>query len=381
MRLWKKGPPRRLDRLLALTLGALLLAGFLWSRRARPPETAVEAEGAPIRVETGPVERIEIPVIAEAVGTVRPLRQTEIASRLLAGVVEVRRQSGDQVAEGDVLIVLDGRDLKAKLEQAQASLKARGEILAEARTELERTKNLFDRQAATQEELDIARFRLSGAEAEEAAAAKALEEAQVVHGFATISAPFGGVVSEKRVDPGDTASPGKPLLSIYDPSALRLEALIEERFLGTLKQKDELVVTLDALGPRKLAGQVSEIVPAVDPLTRTGTVKIDLPESPGIRPGMFGRARVPVARRPAVVVPRSAVVRRGQLEVVFTVEGAAGSRRARLRLVRTGEEVGETTPRDVEVLGGLDPPATGERVIVTGAEGLRDGQPVEETRR
>jgi len=370
----------RLDRILALLLGALLVAGFLWSQRVRPRETAaVEAEGKPIRAETAAVERTEIQVISEAVGTVRSRRQTEIAARVLADVQEIRRQPGDEVAAGEVLIVLESRDLKARVEQAQASLKARQEALGEARTEFERTKNLFAKQASTQQELDIARFRLAGAEAQEAAAGKALEEAQVMLGYATIAAPFKGLIFEKRADPGDLASPGKPLLGLFDPTQLRLETLIEERLLWTLKLKASLEVSIDALG-KSVTGQVSEIVPAVDPSTRTGTVKIDLPESSGARPGMFGRARVPVAMRPAVVVPRSAVVRRGQLEMVFVVADEPRGKRARLRLVRTGEEIGEATARKVEILSGLDAKGAGVKVIVSGAEGLRDRDPVEEAR-
>ena len=369
----------RYDRILAIVLAALLVAGFLWSERVRHRETgAAEAEGKPVPVQVAAVERAEIPVISEAVGTVRSRRQTEIAARVLADVQEIRRQPGDEVAAGDVLIVLDSRDLRARFEQAGANRKARQEALGEAKTEFDRTKNLFAKQASTQQELDIARYRLAGAEAQEAAAGKALEEAQVMLGYATITAPFKGMIFEKSADPGDLASPGKPLLGLYDPTQLRLDALIEERLLWTLKLKDNLDVYIDALG-KSVTGQVSEVVPAVDPSTRTGTVKIDLPESAGIHPGMFGRARVPVAKRPAVVVPRSALIRRGQLEMVFVIADGPSGKRARLRLVRTGEEIGEATARKVEILSGLDAKGA-ERVIVAGAEGLRDRDPVEEAR-
>ncbi len=369
----------RLDRIIAVALAALLVAAFLWSERVRPRGTpSAEAEGKPVPVKVAAVERTEIPVIAEAVGTVRSRRQTEIAARVLADVQEIRHQPGDAVQAGDVLIVLDSRDLKARVEQAAASLKARQEALGEAKTEFDRTRNLFAKQASTQQELDIARFRLAGAEAQEAAAGKALEEAQVMLGYATIAAPFKGMIFEKRADPGDLASPGKPLLGLFDPAQLRLEALIEERLLWTLKLKDDVHVYIDALG-KSVTGQVSEIVPAVDPSTRTGTVKIDLPESSGVRPGMFGRARIPIAKRPAVVVPRSAVVHRGQLDIVFAVADEGGAKRARLRLVRIGEETGDPGARKVEVLSGLDAKG-GERVVASGAEGLRDRDPVEEVR-
>jgi RND family efflux transporter MFP subunit len=378
--------PARPDRILAIAIGILLVSGFLWSQRVRHRETSfAEAEAAPAPVAFGKVEKVEIPVFAEAVGTVRSRRQTEIAARVLAEVREVRHVPGDSVVGGQVLVVLDSRDLKARVEQARASLKAREEALAEARTEHERTKNLHAKQAATGQELDIARYRLSGAQAQESAAAKALEEAEVALGYATITAPFAGMIFEKRADPGDLAAPGKPLLGIYDPLQLRLEALIEERLLWTLKVKDSIDIFLDVLG-RSVTGQVSEVVPAVDPTTRTGTVKIDLPEEPGIRPGMFGRARIPVARREGIVVPRDAVVRRGQLAMVFTAEdgpppwmrrGPAG-RYARMKLVRTGEAVpGPEGAGRIEILSGLDPGSAGADVVVAGAAALRDGSRIE----
>jgi len=372
-----------LSRLLPLVFGALLAAGFLWSQKVHPRPTAqAAAGGTPVKVESAPVELAAIPVVAEAVGTVRSRRQTAIAARVLAEVKEVLRKPGDHVEAGDVLIVLDSRDFQARVEQAKAQLEARKEALAEARTETERTKNLFERQAATQQDMDVARFRLSTAEAELVAATKAVEEAEIQLDHATIVAPFAGVIFEKLADPGDLASPGKPLLGLYDPEELRLEALVEERFLWALELKDEIEIGVDALGA-PIVGTVSEIVPAVDPATRTGTVKLDLPTDSGVRPGMFGRARVAVGERRAVVVPEAAIVRRGQLELVFLVEGEpSGPRTAWMRLVRVGERVpGEGAPR-VELLSGLDERlAASARIVTTGAFDLADGDPIEEGRK
>ncbi len=363
----------RLDRLVALALGALLLGAFLLSQKVRTPETHTAPTSAPVRVALATAERAEVPVLAVAVGTVRSRRQTEIAARVLAEVKEVRRQPGDEVAPGETLIVLDSRDLAAKVEGAEANLASVQESREEAKVEFERTRNLFAKEAATRQELDIARFRLSGLDAQAVAARKALEEARIQLGHATIAAPFGGLVFEKRADPGDLASPGKPLLGLYDPRELRLEASIEERLLSTLKVRDRIEVSFDALG-KVVEGQVSEVVPAVDPSTRTGTVKVDLPGIPGLCPGMFGRARVPIARRAAVQVPRGALVRRGQLEFVFTA--IEDEKRVRLTLVRSGLVIpapSEGTAK-VEVLSGLDP---GARVVASGAGDLRDGDPIE----
>ena len=143
------------------------------------------------------------------------------------------------------------------------------------------------------------------------------------------------------------AAPGVPLLTLYDPKGLRLEAAVEERLAGAVKVGDTPKVRLDALGV-ELDGRVSEVVPAVDPATRTGVVKIDLPATPGLQPGMFGRARILRGTRAAVAVPGDALVRRGQLELVFWLP--KGGDAARMAIVRAG---------------GLLP--DGERVSVCGA--------------
>jgi RND family efflux transporter MFP subunit len=369
------------DRIVAVALGIVLAVGFIWSQRPHPPDLGVISAGpAVVRpVSAERVQKREIPVFSEGVGTVRSRRQTEIAARVLADVKEIHRQPGDAVEAGDVLITLDSMDLKARVEQAEANLKSLDENLKEAETEYARKKNLLEKDAVTQQEFDIAKFGLAATMARRDAAKKGLEEAQIQLGYATITAPFRGVVFEKPADPGDLATPGKHLLGLYDPEQLRLEALVEEGLLWKLKVKDPIEVDIDSPA-QTIVGVVSEAVPAVDPSTRTGTLRIDLPPEAQLRPGMFGRARVPVSVRQAIVVPAGAVVRRGQLEMVFAIRLDEKSRqkRARMILVRTGQPVKERTPGTasglVEILGGIEP---GDLVVTKGAQGLRDGDLVD----
>ncbi|MGQ9589932.1 MAG: efflux RND transporter periplasmic adaptor subunit [Planctomycetota bacterium] len=376
---------RRKDRIAALVLGLALAAGFVLSQRPhprRPSRPAAEAAGER-KVSTAKAEAREIQVFAESVGTVRSRRQTQIASRVLAEVKEIRKQPGDAVAAKEVLILLDSLDLRARAEQAEATLRSMEELLKEAQAEFDRVENLLNAGARTRQEYDAARFGLEATRARREAAEKALLEARIQLGYATIVAPFDGIVYEKHADPGDLAVPGKPLLGLYDPGALRLEALVEESLLWRISLKDKLRVKIDAL-EGTVVGEVSEAVPAVDPVTRTGTVKIDLPQGLGLRPGMFGRARIPIARRSAVVVPEAAIVRRGQLEIAFVLgpDPDAARRRARWKLVRIGpplepealEPEGIVEGRLVEVLSGLAP---GDEVAVSGAADLREGDLVE----
>jgi RND family efflux transporter MFP subunit len=111
---------------------------------------------------------------------------------------------------------------------------------------------------------------------------------------------------------------------------------------------------------------VGEIAPAADPGSRTFLVKLDLPSQPGLRAGQFGRVAMPVGETSALRVPASAVVQRGQMELIFVVN----DNQARLRLVKTGKRLGD----EVELVSGVE---AGEKIVAEGAVGLMDGQPVE----
>ncbi|MBI5365407.1 MAG: efflux RND transporter periplasmic adaptor subunit [Planctomycetes bacterium] len=384
---------RARQRILALVIGAFLVWAFWASQRPHPTPPAGEGAGVasgvrahapPVRVRLGRARALELPIVVEAMGTVRSRRQTQIAARVVAEVKEILRHPGDEVRHDDVLVRLDSRDLAARKEQAEATLRARAEALAEADTDFRRAEELLPKGALPQQQYDAARFRLARAAAEREAAEKDLEVARIQLGYATITAPFDGYLFEKLADPGDLTQPGKPLLGLYDPRELRMEAMVEENHLWAVKVGESLEVQIDALG-RTLTGRVSEAVPAIDPATRTGIVKVDLPADPALRPGMFGRARIRLGERRAVVVPRAAAVVRGQIELVFGRDAGRGS--ARMLLVRFGPEVPATAAGgaeagagaaanepEIEVLSGL---AGGEEVVVTAAATLLDGAPIQ----
>jgi len=361
----------RWGRPIALVLGAALVLAFLRSQRPHPPEAAA-ATGAPARVvRVAAVEEQDVPAVREAVGTVRSRGEVAIEARVMAKVLEVAVSAGDEVRAGDPLLALEAAGARAAVAEAEAVRVAREKALEEAQRELQRTRTLFEREARTQSELDAATTALEGARAMADAAREAVAAARVALDDTALVAPFDGVVMGREVDPGDLAVPGKTLLRLFDPAALRLEVALPASLFGGIALGDELEVRIDAV---RLGGdepvvpsRVEEIVPAVDSETRTALVKLALPPDPRIRPGMFGRAWIPVGVRRALVVPSTAVVVRGQLEVVFTV---ADEGRARMHVVRSGRGL---RGGQVELLSGLTGP---QRVVVDGADELRDGVPV-----
>ena len=373
---------RRFGKAIAAVLGLALLAGFWWTRKPHAPEVSAAEAGAPTRVTVTRVKGERIPIFIDAVGTLRSENQTMIAARVLAQVERVTCRAGDRVAADDLLVELDARDPEARVAQARAALAAEEEVLADALTEHGRTRRLLEREASTRQAMDRASARLETATARRDAAREALSQARVALAFTRVKAPFAGVVFERHVEAGDLARPGQPLIGLFDPRELQLEAVVEEGLLPRLSGGQGLSVSVGALGEEaaRVQGTVREIDPAVDPTTRTGTVKIDLPELDGAGPGMFGRVRIPAGERDAVLVPTRALVVRGQLEMVFVV-GEDG--RARMHLVRAGRPVPAPDGDDpdarkgrVEILSGLEP---GVEIVVTGAGELFDGAPLEVT--
>jgi RND family efflux transporter MFP subunit len=193
-------------------------------------------------------------------------------------------------------------------------------------------------------------------------AEEAVASASIMKGYAEIRAPFAGVVAERRVEPGNMAAPGQPLLVIEQAGGFRLEAAVDESRIGSIRVGQSVSVTLD----KTVATRVSEIVPAVDAASRAFTVKIDLPGMSQLRSGMFGRASFPLGQRQALTLPAGAVAEQGQVQSVLVAQDGY----ARGRLVTLGGRVGDR----VEVLTGL---TAGEMVIFPKPAGLADGVRVE----
>jgi membrane fusion protein, multidrug efflux system len=371
-------------------LGAILLAAC----GAQPPrEARTEVKAAPVAVRTFTAQTAEWPVFYEATGTVRARSAAVISSKVMGYVREVAVRAGDRVRAGQLLVRLDSRDLEAQYLQAEAARnEARSGIaeadsaIAAAKANLElaqvthkRMSDLFEKRSISSQEFDeaAAKLKVAGAGYEMAVARKTqlaskiaqaeqgFRGAEIMRGYAELAAPVSGVVTEKSVEPGNLATPGAPLLTIEAEGDYRLEAPVEESRLSAISPGQTATVLLDAIG-HSLNGRVSEIVPAVDAASRAFTVKIELPPSPLIRSGMFGRAQFALGRRQALSVPAGAVVQRGQLSSLYVADSGV----ARARLVTLGASLDGR----IEVISGL---SAGDRVIFPAPEGLADGARVE----
>jgi RND family efflux transporter MFP subunit len=298
-------------------------------------------------VELVPVRAVRVPVHESAVGTVRPVHETSIASKILAKVVKVNITAGKKVSKGDVLVLLDD----------QAAVDAAAAARDQARVEYNRVQDLVKHQAAAAIEVERTTTALKSAEAELIRAQQALNEADTLLSYATITSPIDGVIVDKQVDVGDTVRPGDVLATMYDPTRMELVAHVRESLTYRLKVGQKIGVEV-AVVSHPCQGEVSEIVPEAQASSRSFEVKVTGPCPPGVFPGMFGRLLVPLDDELLLVIPRKAVEKVGQLDVVRVSDGPGLSRRA----VQLGRTLGD----DVQVLSGL---REGERVAVAQGTG------------
>jgi RND family efflux transporter MFP subunit len=342
------GNEKKRTGLLVLLVGGALLAGCGRPHEGRPTAQA-QLSTAQVRTQTVAIKQSAS--VEEVVGTVRAKLRATIEAKASGRITEMPLTLGQKISTGDLLVRLNAPETKARLEQAEAAL-------LQAERESKRVSALFNQQAATRADYDAA-------DSHYLVAKGALAEAQALMEYVEIRAPFDGVVTRKWAEVGDLAAPGKPLVDVEDPLRLQFEAEVPETITGKILQGAHLTIHAGQT-PGDFSGTAAEISPVADPASRTFRVKLDLPANSGLMSGQFGRLMVPVGQTASLRIPTSAVVQRGQMEIVFVVE----NQRARLHLVKTGHRVSD----EVEILSGL---ASGDNVVTDNPSQLLDGQPVE----
>ena len=313
------------------------------------------------------VQQANMPDLLEAVGTVRAAQTSDVASQMMGNIIEIRAHEGDRVQRGQVLALIDDSQPRAALDRATAAdLAAQQQLvgadsdLALAESTLKRYQTLFEKKSVSPQEFDEVKARQQAALARrdmatagQAQAQAALSQARTSLDYTRIRAPFDGVVTEKKADSGTLASPGMPIFTVEDVRRYRLEATVNESDLRYVRSGQQVSVAIDALDNAGLNGKVVQIVPAADAASRTFMVKIELPTDTRLRSGLFGRAQFSRGERRALLIPRSAVVERGQLQGIYVLDQ---NKVAGLRYITLGKPSGG----EVEVLAGL---RDGERLV------------------
>lgn len=277
---------------------------------------------------------------------VESVRETTLSTQVQGAITELRVKAGDTVRAGQPLLRIDAQAAQVQREVADK--------------EYERQRQLFDQQFISQGALDraLAQARAS----------------QVQTGFHQITAPYAGLVREVPVSLGDMAMPGRPMLVVYDPTALRVTASVPQTLLAGLAAGSPPVVRYALEGHPERVARDAQLLPTVDPVTQTARLRFDLPKElrdmAHVAPGMYVRVWLSVQGGAGsgssvgagrIFVPASALLRRGELTGVYVLDAAG---QARLRQVRAGPVEGDR----VEILSGV---VEGDRVVIDAQRALR----------
>jgi RND family efflux transporter MFP subunit len=288
-------------------------------------------------------------------------------------------QAGDAIARGVRLAHVRDTDARARVDQATARIAEADAAVIKARADLGRARVLFDAESGTKTELDAAQAALDAGEARAAAARAELVLARNALDECSLVAPSSGVVLERRVETGSLASPGAVAFVIADVSAVKARFGVPDGAVSAVRLGDAMDVVFDGLEGATATGRVTSVSPAADPRSHVFAVEVTIPNRDGqLRPGLVGAVTLPaaaeaVAARAQVSVPLTAVVRSPNEPdgyAVVVVERQSGREVARLRRVDLGALIGN----GVEVASGV---RAGERVVVSGAQLLTDGEAVQ----
>ncbi len=353
-----------------VTTGAMvLLAVAVFATGCRNEEAKRAALALqPVTATVAPVERLEESRPIPVYGTVQPTRQAFVSSRVMGPVVAVHVTAGEVVRKGQPLVSIAPQTIQGQVAQAKGALAQAEAALALAERNFHRFQALHEQKAASDLELDMARMQYERAKGAVEQARGAVQAAESVADEAVVRAPFDARVVDKLVEVGDLAAPGRPLVRLESLTGRKIWLTVREADIRRVHEGDRLAVRFDTrpdLG--EVEGVVDEIVSAADPATHTFTVKVAL-EGVDVPSGISGRALLPGDVVERLVVPASAVHRRGGLELVV-VRGEDG--KARTRAVTTGARLPDGR---VEILSGLE---AGEQVAVDLPGPVADGTPLE----
>lgn len=330
-------------------------------------------------VQTETVSKKPVESFYTTSATVKSKTNSVVSAMIMGKVTSLAVQEGDEVKAGQLLLTIDARDLAQKAVGAGAGIKA-AQMAANSAAQnakmaertYQRYKNLYDEKVITKQEFDqyttqknVAQLQYQQALAGVQQAQAGLGEVKVYQSYARVTAPVAGIVTQRTIDLGSTAIQGQPLLTIEAPGKKELVANIDESYLGKVKEGED--VTLD-VGGKTLKRKITKIVRYIDPSTRTFKAKVDISglNNP-ITGGQFVKVNIPVSKKDAITVLKSAIVEKGELTGVYTVDS---ENVISYRLVRTGKDYGER----VEILSGL---SDGDKIVISNLDKVIDGAKIE----
>ena len=337
----------------AVLLAAILLAAAMsgaLAPQARAANPAPAAQAAPADVYV--LAYRDVPNVVSAEGVVEAVRQSTLAAQIAGQIVELKVKVGDSVKAGQVLVRIDPRAAEQVVSGSQSQLAEAQAGLTNALRSYERNKQLFAQKFISKAGLDQAELDYKAAQARVGALQANAGQASTARTFTTITAPYAGVVAATPIEVGDMATPGRALVTVFDPASMRVIATLSQSSLHDVKL--ELPVQVEVLAARsRLTAKQVTLVPLADSRSHTARLRLELGNAAGLLPGQFARAYFTTGVARKLVIPEKVVLRRSEVTAVYVL-GASGQ--PQLRQIRVGEA---SVDGYVEVLAGLH---EGERI-------------------
>jgi RND family efflux transporter MFP subunit len=303
-------------------------------------------------------------------GSVQPERRADLRAEVQAIVLQVLKENGEPVKKGDVLVKLDETSIRDSLLSAQESVRASSQALEQAGRQLERLKTLRASGMTSQQALDDAETRRNNAQSDLSAARAREVSARQQLARTVVRAPFDGIVSDRKVSAGDTASLGKELLKVIDPTSMRFEGRVSADKISQVKVGQQVMFRINGYGTQPFAGTVKRIDPAANDITRQVEVLVNFAEhsaQPRVA-GLYAEGRIDAETTDALMLPEGSLVRAGDKTYVWRLNGKS--------IAKTDLAMGARDQRtgNYEVKGGLK---AGDTVLRAPNSNLKDGQPFE----
>lgn len=316
-----------------------------------------------------PVQYREVEQTYSVDGVVEAIRQSTVSAQISGRVKAIFFDVGDRVSKGQILLKIDEREAEQALAGSRAQLSQAQAALQNARLNYERSQELFKQKFISQAALDKAKSDYEMAKAQAEASEAGAQQSALAQSYTSVIAPYAGVVSARMVEMGEMVTVGKPLMTGFDPSQLRVIANVSQDRLKDIGARPDVTVEVPSLNRWVKAASVT-VQPSADLRTHSTPVRIDLPANQAnLYPGMFVRTHFVVGKENKMLIPTSAVVRRSEVVAVYVVDEQGAPR---LRQVRLGEA---NAQNEIEVLAGLN---IGERVA---REAVKAGMVASEMKR
>ena len=322
-----------------------------------------------VKVET--ITKASVDNYYETSATVKAKTNSVISSMITGKVTSLAVQEGDSVRAGQLLLTIDSRDTAQKavgasagVSMAQKGVEQASQNKRMAEVTYQRYKNLYNEKVITKQEFDqystqknVAALEYQKAQAGVQQARAGLGEVRVYQSYSRVTAPISGIVTQRNIDLGSTAIQGQPILTIEGPGNQELVANVDESYLKKIHKGQDVNLVIDG---KTVKTKITTVVQSVDPTTRTFKVKLD---TKGLSSGLYAKVQIPIGKKDAIAVPLVAIVQKGQLTGVYTVDD---KNIISYRLIRTGKTVGDK----VEVISGL---MDGDKIVVSGVDKAVDG--------